>query len=80
VVNEGRVLFRGSPAELAASARGRVWRSETRDPGAELAWVGGDGATRQIGEPPTGAELVEPTVEDAYLVLVGARALQPAEV
>ena len=79
VVNEGRVLFRGSPSELAASARGRVWRSDAREPGAELAWVAGDGSTRQIGDPPAGAELVDPTVEDAYLVLVGARALQPVE-
>ena len=77
VVNEGRVLFRGSPADLAASARGRVWRSDTREAGAELAWVAGDGTTRQIGDPPAGADLVEPTVEDAYLVLVGAKALQP---
>jgi len=80
VVNEGRVLFRGSPAELAASARGRVWRNDVRDPGADLAWVAGDGSTRQIGDPPAGVELVEPTVEDAYLVLVGAKALEPAAV
>ena len=80
VINEGRVLFRGSPADLAASAEGRVWRSDTRDAGAALAWVAGDGTTRQIGDPPAGAELVTPTVEDAYLVLVGAKALQPAEV
>ena len=80
VVNEGRMLFRGSPADLAASAKGRVWRSDTREAGAELAWVAGDGTTRQIGDPPSGADLVEPTVEDAYLVLVGARALQPVEV
>ena len=79
VVNDGRLLFRGSPAELAASAEGRVWRSDTREPGAELAWIAGDGTTRQIGDPPAGADLVAPTVEDAYLVLVGAKALQPVE-
>lgn len=75
VIDAGRVLFRGSPAELAASASGRVWRSDVRDPGASLAWVAGDGSTRQIGQPPAGAELVAPTVEDAYLVLVGTKAL-----
>lgn len=80
VLDQGKVLFRGAPSELAASARGRVWRSDQRDPGADLAWVAGDGSTRQIGSPPTGAELVEPTVEDAYLVLVGAKALEPAAV
>jgi ABC-2 type transport system ATP-binding protein len=75
VMDAGRVLFRGSPAELAASAAGRVWRSDAREPGASLAWIAGDGSTRQIGHPPAGAELVAPTVEDAYLVLVGAKAL-----
>ncbi|MBK5306306.1 MAG: ATP-binding cassette domain-containing protein [Frankiaceae bacterium] len=75
VIDAGRVLFTGTPAELAASADGRVWRSDSRDPGATLAWVSGDGSTRQIGRPPAGAELVPPTVEDAYLVLVGAKAL-----
>ena len=80
VLDQGTVLFRGAPSELAASARGRVWRSDQREPGADLAWVAGDGSTRQIGSPPPGAELVEPTVEDAYLVLVGAKALEPAAV
>ncbi len=80
VVDAGRALFRGTPAELAASAAGRVWVGSGRDPGASLAWVTGDGSTRQIGDPPSGAQLVEPTVEDAYLVLVGARALAPAGV
>jgi ABC-2 type transport system ATP-binding protein len=80
VLDAGQVLFCGSPADLAASARGRVWRSDAREPGADLAWIAGDGSTRQIGAPPAGAELVEPTVEDAYLVLVGAKALEPAAV
>ncbi len=81
VVDAGRVLFRGSPSELAASAAGRVWRSDVREPGASLAWTAGDGSTRQIGRPPAGADLVAPTVEDAYLVLVGAKALtEPAPV
>ena len=80
VLDQGTVLFRGSPSDLAASARGRVWRSDQREPGAALAWVAGDGSTRQIGSPPSGAELVEPTVEDAYLVLVGAKALERAVV
>jgi ABC-2 type transport system ATP-binding protein len=79
VVDAGRVLFHGTPVELAASAAGRVWRAEQREPGATLAWVSGDGSTRQIGRPPAGAELVEPTVEDAYLVLVGAKALDGSE-
>ena len=80
VVDGGRLLFRGSPAELAAAAQGRVWRSDAREQGATLAWVAGDGSTRQIGDPPPGADLVEPTVEDAYLLLVGSKALEPVGV
>ena len=75
VIDAGRVLFHGTPAGLADSAAGRVWRSDEREPGASLAWAAGDGSIRQIGDPPTGAELVPPTVEDAYLVLVGPKAL-----
>ena len=79
VIDAGRLLFCGTPGELAASAVGRVWRSEGREPGATLAWAAGDGSIRQIGDPPSGAELVPPTVEDAYLVLVGAKAFAAAE-
>ena len=57
-----------SPAALAALAAGRVWLAGERDARAELAWVTGEGRVRHIGEPPAGAHLVEPTVEDGYLV------------
>ena len=75
VLLEGRVAFAGTPAELAARATDRVWIAPTRDLGAELAWVTGDGRVRHIGSPPTGAELVPPTVEDGYLLLAGDPAL-----
>jgi ABC-2 type transport system ATP-binding protein len=67
----GRVRFTGSPSELAARATGRVWLAGERDPRAELAWITGEGKVRHIGDPPAGAQLVEPTVEDGYLVLAG---------
>ena len=67
----GRVRFTGSPSELAARATDRVWLAGERDPRAELAWITGEGKVRHIGEPPVGAQLVEPTVEDGYLVLAG---------
>ena len=73
VLLEGRVRFDGTPAELAASAAGRVWVADERDLRAELAWVTGDRQVRHIGEPPAGAELVTPTVEDGYLLLAGHR-------
>jgi len=70
VLMEGRVLFAGTPTELAATARGRVWATDGRDLGAHLSWRGGDGRWRHVGDhPPAGAELVAPTVEDGYLLL-----------
>jgi len=73
----GRVAFAGAPADLAQHADGRVWIAPTRDTRAELAWVTGDGRVRHIGVPPSGAELVPPTVEDGYLLLAG-QAAKPA--
>jgi ABC-2 type transport system ATP-binding protein len=72
VLLAGRVRFTGTPAKLAAVAEGRVWLARDRDPRAALAWVTGEGRVRNIGDPPPGADLVDPTVEDGYLVLAGA--------
>ncbi|HUR18428.1 MAG TPA: ATP-binding cassette domain-containing protein [Acidimicrobiales bacterium] len=74
----GRVAFAGTPAELAARAKGRVWLADSRDPRAELAWVTSEGRVRHIGEPPASADLVSPTVEDGYLVLAGPAATESA--
>jgi ABC-2 type transport system ATP-binding protein len=71
VLLDGTVRFDGAPAALAAVAAGRVWVAPTRDPGATLGWIGGDGRWRNIGEPPAGAETVASTIEDGYLVLTG---------
>jgi ABC-2 type transport system ATP-binding protein len=71
VLLAGRIRFTGTPTELAALASGRVWLAGERDPRADLAWVTGEGRVRHIGEPPSGAQLVEPTVEDGYLILAG---------
>ena len=71
VLLAGQIRFNGTPAELAALAAGRVWLAGERDPRADLAWITGEGRVRHIGEPPTGAQLVEPTVEDGYLILAG---------
>ena len=80
VLLDGRVHFDGSPAELAAHATGRVWLADERDPRASLAWVGGDGRWRNIGEAPAGSDSVGPTIEDGYLVVAGAarHASEPA--
>jgi ABC-2 type transport system ATP-binding protein len=74
VLLSGQVRYTGTPAGLAALAEGRVWLAADRDPQAELAWITGEGRVRHIGDPPAGAQLVDPTVEDGYLVLAGHQA------
>lgn len=66
----GRVRFAGSPADLAATASGRVWAADERDPRALLSWRGADNRWRHLGEDlPDGAELVPPSAEEGYLLL-----------
>ncbi|OIJ64800.1 ABC transporter ATP-binding protein [Streptomyces mangrovisoli] len=72
VLAEGRVRFEGTPAELTARAAGRVWRSTERDPGARAGWRTGTGDFRNVGHPPEGADLLEPTLEDGYLLVLDA--------
>jgi ABC-2 type transport system ATP-binding protein len=70
VLLHGRVHFNGTPAQLAATAAGRVWTADERDGRAHLSWRGGDNRWRHIGDhPPAGAELVTPMAEDGYLLL-----------
>lgn len=74
VLHEGAVQFQGTPQSLAAIAEGRVWLAAERDPAARLAWRTGDGLHRNLGDPPAGAATLAPTLEDGYLLLVGAEA------
>ena len=70
VVGAGRVLFAGRPALLAAHATGRVWRQAGFPPPAVRAsWRQPDGTHRCLGHPPADAELVEPTLEEGYLIV-----------
>ncbi len=59
---------------LVKLAEGRVWVDSDRDPRALAGWRLGAHRFHHIGDPPAGAELVEPGVEDAYLLLVGPQA------
>ncbi len=79
VLLAGQIRFTGAPAELAALATGRVWLAAERDRRADVAWITGEGQVRHIGEPPTGARLVEPTVEDGYLIVAGRGAHRDGE-
>ena len=77
VLHEGHALFDGTPRDLAELARGKVWVADEREPGAYLSWRTGEGKYRNVGLAPDGAQLIDPTIEDGYLLLVGR---QPEEV
>ena len=77
VLHDGAIRFDGTPAELAATAAGQVWLSDRRDPHARIAWNTAEGEVRNVGDAPEGAQLIEPTIEDGYLLLVGSGAQEP---
>ncbi len=60
----------GTPAAMTEMAKGRVWRAAEGDASARLSWRTGDVHHRLIGDPPR-AKLEQPTLEDAYLLLIG---------
>ncbi|MFF4537776.1 ABC transporter ATP-binding protein [Streptomyces aureus] len=78
VMDAGRIRFEGTPAELTERAAGRVWSSAERDPSARAGWRTGTGAFRNVGDPPAGAHLLEPTLEDGYLLTLDARTTEVA--
>ncbi len=71
VMNAGTIRFNGSPTELAATADGQVWEADQRDPAADVIWRTSTGRYRHIGTAPAGAEIVPPSIEDAYLLVGG---------
>jgi ABC-2 type transport system ATP-binding protein len=77
VLVAGRVHFDGSVPDLVSLAAGKVWMAAEPDPSALATLRTASGRHRNVGsQVPAGAELVEPTLEDAYLLLRGA--LDPA--
>ncbi|MEX1125594.1 MAG: ABC transporter ATP-binding protein [Acidimicrobiia bacterium] len=78
VLDSGKVRFDGTPAGLVAVAVGNVWLSDDRPTSARITWRTATGQYRAVGEPPVGATLIEPTIEDGYLMLVGVAALEEA--
>jgi ABC-2 type transport system ATP-binding protein len=72
VLDNGKILFDGTPAGLIDRASGRVWLSAQRPTTAHITWRTSSGEYRALGDPPEGAQLIEPTIEDGYLMLVGA--------
>jgi ABC-2 type transport system ATP-binding protein len=75
VLDAGRVRFDGPVTDLVGTAAGRVWLADAPHPAARASWRTGTGRHRNVGEvAPPGADLAEPTLEDAYLLLLGNRA------
>ncbi|MGI9613238.1 MAG: ATP-binding cassette domain-containing protein [Acidimicrobiales bacterium] len=79
VMSAGRIAFAGTPARLAAHAAGRTWIQPIEPRGVRAYWQQANGWYRCLGDPPRDAPLVEPTLEDGYLLLqpvvVGAPSL-----
>jgi ABC-2 type transport system ATP-binding protein len=69
VMREGRVRFRGTPADLVAVADGRVWETDGPDPAALISWMTATGRHRHVGTPPDGVAPSAPTIDDGYLLV-----------
>jgi ABC-2 type transport system ATP-binding protein len=70
VLDAGTVRFAGSPARLAEVAAGRTWvQPDLPPPDVRASWRLADGRHRCLGTPPPGATLVDPTIEDGYLLV-----------
>jgi ABC-2 type transport system ATP-binding protein len=70
VLDGGFVRFDGRVQDLVELAAGRVWLTDSADPRAWTSWRTGTGRYRNLGDTaPPGAAAVEPSLEDAYLLL-----------
>jgi ABC-2 type transport system ATP-binding protein len=72
VIADGRARFDGQVQDLVATAAGNVWLCDAEYPGAQVSWRTGTGRYRRVGgSPPPQGDLTEPTLEDAYLLMLG---------
>ncbi|GAA2680602.1 ABC transporter ATP-binding protein [Actinoplanes palleronii] len=74
VMRGGRVIFDGSPRELAGVAEGQVWLSAEPPQGNAAYWRNADGLYRTLGARPAGGEAARPSIEDGYLLLLDSEA------
>jgi ABC-2 type transport system ATP-binding protein len=81
VMTAGSIRFDGAVTDLVATAEGQVWLADEPSPDAVVSWRTGTGRHHVVGgPPPPGAVPAEPTLEDAYLLMLGAdaRSVAPA--
>jgi len=72
VLAGGTVRFDGAVTDLVATAVGRVWLADEPGGDALVSWRTGTGRHHVVGgTPPAGADPAEPTLEDAYLLMLG---------
>jgi len=81
VLDRGRVRYDGAVTELVDRASGRVWLADQPDPAATVSWRTGTGRYRNVAaQARNGVEHVEPSLEDAYLLLrAGSASSRPVE-
>jgi ABC-2 type transport system ATP-binding protein len=78
VLAGGTIRFDGPVSDLVATAVGRVWLADEPGEDALVSWRTGTGRHRVVGGTPApGADPTEPTLEDAYLLMLGPD-LRPA--
>jgi ABC-2 type transport system ATP-binding protein len=78
VLSAGEVRFDGAVVDLVDTATDQVWLTDDPVPDAEVTWRTGSGRHRTVGGArPPGAEAAEPTLEDAYLLMLGEQAVLP---
>jgi ABC-2 type transport system ATP-binding protein len=72
VLAGGTVRFDGAVTDLVATAVGRVWLADEPGDDALVSWRTGTGRHHVVGgTEPAGADATEPTLEDAYLLMLG---------
>ncbi len=74
VIDAGAIRFDGTVTELLATAAGRVHLGPAATSGAVQTWKTGTGLVRSVGgQPAPDSSVVDPSVEDAYLLLRSER-------
>ncbi len=74
VIDAGAVRFDGTVPELLGTAAGRVHLGPAAASGAVQTWTTGTGLVRSVGgQPAPDSSVVDPSVEDAYLLLRSER-------